>query len=138
MLPLEEWRMGFDERFPIYRQIVNELSRSLVRGKVAPGERIPSIRDMSLALRVNTNTVQRAYQELERNSIIFSQRGTGYFVMEDTHMIDRVKSGMVRDSVSRFLQEMTSLGFSRDEIVSALEIQMKEGTDNVADDGARS
>jgi DNA-binding transcriptional regulator YhcF (GntR family) len=130
--------MGFDERFPIYRQIVNELSRSLVRGKVAPGERIPSIRDMSLALRVNTNTVQRAYQELERNSIIFSQRGTGYFVMEDTHMIDRVKSGMVRDSVSRFLQEMTSLGFSRDEIVSALEIQMKEGTDNVADDGARS
>lgn len=136
MLPTQQWRDDFDERYPIYQQIVNRFSRSLVRSELNPGDRVPSIRDMALALRVNTNTIQRAYQELERNELIFSQRGTGYFVVQDEKMIERVKLDMVRESATRFLQEMRALGLSDAQILAELKSQIEtEGTGDGADDG---
>lgn len=127
MTAIESWRTEFDERFPIYRQIVDRFSRSLVKGEIASGDRIPSIRDMALLLKVNTNTIQRAYQELERKDLIFSQRGTGYFVMNDDNMVSRIKTEMVQDVTSRFLEEMRALGFEDNEILSELREQIQCG-----------
>lgn len=131
MLPMESWRTDFDERYPIYQQIVNRFSRSLVKGELEPGERIPSIRDLAISLKVNTNTIQRAYQEMERNNLIFSQRGTGYFVMKDEQMVERVRDDMVRESTSRFLEEMRALGYNNKQILSELSRQLGgEGEDH--------
>jgi len=118
MLPHESIREEFDERFPIYEQIVQRFCRSVVSRRLKPGERIPSIRDTALVLKVNTNTVQRAYQEMERKNLIFSQRGTGYFIMNDETMVTSMKYEMVKDSVTRFLSEMRLLGFNNIEILT--------------------
>jgi GntR family transcriptional regulator len=117
---MESWRIGFDGQSPIYRQIVSRFARSVVRGELTPGDRVPSIRDTALALKVNTNTVQRAYQEMERKRMIFSQRGTGYFVAPDSQTADRIRAEMVHESVGRFLDEMRSLGFGDAQILDAL------------------
>lgn len=127
MLPIEGWQAGFDERYPIYQQIISHFSRSLVKGEIAPGERIPSIRDLAVLLKVNANTIQRAYQEMERSQLIYSQRGTGYFVMNNEHIVEDVKTSMVRETASRFLGEMRALGFADKQIVSELSKQLEEG-----------
>lgn len=126
MVAVESWKLAFDGRYPIYEQIVNELCRSLVKGEVQPGERIPSIRDMALALQVNTNTIQRAYQEMERRQIIFSQRGTGYFVMENEALVQEIRRDMVQTSMQGFVENMKSLGFKPAEILDELQQYMKE------------
>jgi len=133
MLPIEVG--GFDERIPIYRQIIDRFSQSLVRGTLIPGDRIPSIRELAVDLKVNSNTIQRAYQEMERDAMIYSKRGTGYFIMNDNELPIRVKGAMVRETTSRFLQEMYALGFSGKDILTEVERQMggKESEHDTAD-----
>lgn len=114
--------MQFDERSPIYEQIVLHFCRRVVKGELVPGERIPSIRDLAMELSVNTNTVQRAYQEMERRQIIYSKRGTGYFIVEGGELMSDIKTEMVREAITRFLEEMRSLGFSGDEIRKELDL----------------
>ena len=126
MLPTENWRVDFDSRYPIYQQIIVHFSRALIRGDVNPGDRIPSIRDLSAALKVNTNTIQRAYQEMEREQLIYSQRGTGYFIMDNETITVKVRKEMVSRTISVFLEEMRAMNFSDNQIMSELESQIKE------------
>lgn len=127
MLIVENWRISFDERSPIYLQIMNQFCRSLVKGDLEPGDRIPSIRDLALMLQVNTNTIQRAYQEMERKQLIFSQRGMGYFVMQDENIVQSVREEMVQNAAAHFLDEMRALGYQDSQILNELEQQMKGG-----------
>jgi len=120
----------FDERSPIYEQIVTGFYRALVKGELTPESRIPSIRELAMQLKVNTNTVQRAYLEMERRGLIFSKRGTGYFIAEDGNMVDGIKTEMVKDAVSRFIEEMRALGFDNNQIKNEIENAINQGGGN--------
>ena len=126
---LEQWSLSFDDRMPIYRQIILEFNRAFVRGDIKPGDRIPSIRELSAMLRVNTNTIQRVYQEMERDEIINSKRGTGYFFTEDMNMTENIRHDLAMESLQRFVEEMRALGCAYKEIFSELESYMKEGVE---------
>lgn len=134
MLPWNDWSLDFDQRLPIYSQITDRFCRALVKGEIAPSNRVPSIRESAIALKVNANTVQRAYQELERMQLIFSRRGTGYFVTEDTNMVQQVRIDMAEESMKGFLSQMRALGFSDGQIIERLSQVMKGGTEDVIDD----
>ena len=129
----ESWHWDFDDRTPIYRQIVLRFSRAFVRGEIPPGERVPSIREMSALLRVNTNTVQRAYQELEREAMIGSRRGTGYFFTEDETMLDNTRHALALESLQRFVEEMRALGCKDEDILGELTAYMKGDARHDAD-----
>lgn len=134
MNPWENWSTEFNDKTPIYSQIIMLFSRSFARGEIKTGERIPSIRDMAMNLKVNANTMQRVYQEMERSGLITSKRGTGYFFTEDKTMVEKVNSSMAHESVSRFLEEMRSLGFSNKQIMSEISKLMEgEETNGGAD-----
>ena len=120
MLLLEQWRLEFDDRMPIYRQIILQFSQAFVRGDIKPGERIPSIREISALLKVNTNTMQRVYQEMERTELISSKRGTGYFFTEDNNMAEKIRKKLTGDAISEFLAEMRALGCKDTEIINEL------------------
>lgn len=136
MNPWENWSTEFHDKAPIYSQIITLFSRSFARGEIQTGERIPSIRDMALQLKVNANTMQRVYQEMERSGLITSKRGTGYFFTEDNTMVEKVNNGMARESVGRFLEEMHALGFSNEQILSEISKLMKgDGTNGGTDTG---
>ena len=126
----QQWRLAFDDKMPIYRQIILQFSRAFVRSEIAPGERILSIREMSALLQVNTNTMQRAYQEMERDGLISSKRGTGYFFTEDEKMIEKTRETLAFGSQSRFVEEMRALGCQDGEILEKLKIYMKKGAGN--------
>ena len=125
MLLWEQWRLAFDDRMPIYRQIILHFSQAFVRGDIRPGERIPSIREMSAFLKVNTNTMQRVYQEMERDGLVSSKRGTGYFITEELEMIEKMRHDMAIGSQRRFVEEMRALGCSDKEILSEIEFFIK-------------
>jgi GntR family transcriptional regulator len=72
-----------DSHVPIYQQIVDHIRRSVAAGVYRPGEPIPSLRQMALDLVVNPNTVQRAYEQLEREGLIQARKGLGMFVTEN-------------------------------------------------------
>ena len=134
MNPWENWSTDFDERAPIYSQIVILFCRSFVKGEIKAGDRIPSIRDMALTLKVNANTIQRTYQEMERSELINSKRGTGYFFTEDKGMIEKISNSMARESMTRFLKEMRALGYPDKQIINELEDLIKGGESNSGSD----
>ena len=121
----EKWSLAFDDRLPIYRQIILQFSRAFVRGDIKPGDRIPSIRELSVLLKVNTNTIQRVYQEMERDRLISSKRGTGYFFTEETDMMENTRKSLAHDSLKRFVEEMRAIGCADRDILDELKRFMK-------------
>jgi len=120
-MTLEELKKpNFDPNLPIYMQIMNFVKKLIVRGILKPGDKIPSVRDMALFLGVNPNTVQKAYEELEREGAIFTKRGQGNFVNENENIVERIKETMVKELVERYRKELEELGISKKEIFELL------------------
>lgn len=113
--------MNFKDNLPIYIQIMNLIKKRIILGELKEGEKLPSVREMSTELKVNPNTIQRSYQELEREDLVSTQRGTGSFVTEDMSIINELKKNMANNIVEGFLKEMKSIGFNRSEIISLID-----------------
>lgn len=109
-------KMNFESNLPIYIQIMNLIKTKIVSGELKRGDKLPSVRELSKELKVNPNTIQRAYQELEREEFVYTQRGMGTFVTENTDTIQNVKKSMATGLIDQFFSEMKNLGFKNDEI----------------------
>lgn len=116
----------FDGKTPIYIQIMDYIKQNIISGKINPGDKLPSVREMSALLKVNPNTLQRAYQELERENITYTQRGMGTFVKEDKEMIQVLKKDMAKEVINSFVEKMKNIGFTEKEIVKIIEEKLKE------------
>ena len=112
--------MNFDDNLPIYIQIMNLIKSNMVSGEINRGDKLASVREFSKELKVNPNTIQRAYQELERENLVFTQRGMGTFVTEDEKIIKKLKKDMATEIVNNFLMEMKKIGFKPDEIIDII------------------
>ena len=106
----------FNNSVPIYLQIVSEIKKQIVSGKLIPGERIPSVRELALTYKVNPNTMQKALIELEENGLIKTERTNGKFVTEDENMINKIKNDYADNLTQNYLSEMISLGITKQEI----------------------
>lgn len=113
----------FREDVPIYTQLVGQLQRQLINGQLAPGDRLPSVRDLAAQAGVNPNTMQRALTELERQGLVYSQRTAGRFVTEDAAAIQAVKEELARTQLRDFLAAMAQLGFQREEIIRLIQTE---------------
>jgi GntR family transcriptional regulator len=109
--------MKFNPTVPIYLQIMESIKKDIVTGVLVHGERVESVRALSEKFGVNLNTMQRACSELEREQVIFTQRGVGSFVTEDKSVISTLKLEMSRGLVDDFVNGMNSLGISKSEIL---------------------
>ncbi|WP_428909507.1 GntR family transcriptional regulator [Niallia sp. Krafla_26] len=108
--------MDFNSNLPIYMQIMNSIKTKIVSGEFKRGDKLPSVRDFSKELKVNPSTIQRAYQELEREEFVYTQRGMGTFVTENIDTIQSVKKNMASSLMDQLFNEMKDLGFTSDEI----------------------
>ena len=106
----------FNNSVPIYLQIVSEIKKQIVSGKLIPGERIPSVRELALTYKVNPNTMQKALIELEENGLIKTERTNGKFVTEDENIINKIKNDYSDNLTQNYLSEMISLGITKQEI----------------------
>jgi len=116
----------FDNNLPIYLQIMNYIKLQIVTGKLGPGEKIPSVRELASELKINPNTIQRTFQELEREGVAESKRGLGRFVTSEDEKIMSIKKEMASDLLQRFIGGMKELGFDNDNIVKIVAESVKD------------
>ncbi|OXT07308.1 GntR family transcriptional regulator [Thermoanaerobacterium thermosaccharolyticum] len=119
-------KVEFNEKMPIYIQIMDMIKRDIVTKKLNGGDKLPSVREMAESLKVNPNTVQRAYQELERENVTYTQRGMGTFITENTEKLASLKREMAKEIVESFVTGMRSLGFNSNEILEIVEEYLKK------------
>ena len=120
----------FRDDLPIYSQLVEQIQLAIVSGTFRPGERLASVRDMASEAGVNPNTMQRALQELERESMVYSQRTSGRYVTEDMQVIERAKKQFAEEQIRGFLEAMRKLGYQQEEILSMLKERKDEHADS--------
>lgn len=110
----------FNNDMPIYTQLVSQIKFGIVSGELPPGERLSTVRDLAAEAGVNPNTMQRAFQELEREGLVYSQRSNGRFVTEDVSIIENAKTALARQHIDTFMAAMKQLGYETDEIITLL------------------
>jgi GntR family transcriptional regulator len=119
---------------PIYLQIADGIRESVASGVYVPGETIPSLKAMALQVQVNPNTVQKAYDELAREGLIYSQRGKGLFVAEQGKSSAKTSAQQsVRRTFREGIRAARAVGMSVPEIrkvfAAALDDSSKKGSD---------
>lgn len=118
--------MNFKDNLPIYIQIINIIKKRIVSGDLKEGEKLPSVRELATEVKTNPNTVQRAYSELEREDLVYTQRGMGTFLTEDENIIVKLRDSMASNIVRSFILDMKSMGFKEKDILDLLNENMKE------------
>ena len=103
---------------PVYRQLIEQVENAVVSGRLRSGDRLPTIRALSVALKINPNTIAKAYNELEIRGILKTQVGSGTFIAEKTTEADKDRrESKINEALGRFLREMNGLGLSKEEII---------------------
>ena len=109
-----------DDPRPVFRQIVDEVERCAVTGLLRPHEALPAVRELAKQLKVNPNTVQQAYRELERAGTAYVRRGVGTFVAQKNQASAAKRSALARDIANRFLREGFRHGLLASDLMRAL------------------
>ncbi len=101
-----------DKNRPICPQICEQLSFEIASGNYKPGERIPSVREIALEAGVNPNTVQKALAILSEQGLIYSMRGSGMFVNDNSDKASQKIEELKQIKTAKYLEEMKLLGMS--------------------------
>jgi GntR family transcriptional regulator len=104
---------------PFYRQIIQFIEHAILAGKLAPGDKLPTIRALAIELKINPNTIAKAYGELELRGIVATQVGSGTYV--SARRADSSKDELMKridEITGRFVRDMAALGLDRDHMVA--------------------
>ncbi|WFR55229.1 GntR family transcriptional regulator [Anaerocolumna sp. AGMB13025] len=113
--------MEFNNNIPIYVQVINEIKKDMVNGVVALGEKLPSGRELAFKYKINPNTANRIYKEMESEEICYTKRGLGTYVTEDVNKLKNIREEMASSLLEHFIEGMKQLGFTKEELIQLLE-----------------
>ncbi len=125
-------RLDFKADAPIYEQIVEQVRQRIAGGALQPGDQLPTVRQLAAELRVNFNTIARAYRMLDEAGLISTQQGRGTYILEpgSGHNTTALREDILAGLAQRYIREAAQLGFSLDEIRQACETQTIKEQDN--------
>ncbi len=108
-------------RQPIYEQIFDQVADQILKGILVPGDKMPSVRSLSMELSTNPNTVQRAYTELDRRGLITSVPGRGSFISNDAvEIVSNHQEGKL-DELEKMLKDFKFAGITRETVMKVVE-----------------
>ncbi|HNW73199.1 MAG TPA: GntR family transcriptional regulator [Bacteroidales bacterium] len=109
---------------PYYRQIIDQIRFGIARGDLKTGEQLPTVRSLAVELKINLNTVAKAYKELEIQNILETQQGTGTFISKtDIQIAEKEKNKKLQDICDEFMAIAQSYGFSINDMINQLQKQ---------------
>lgn len=119
--------LDFHSGLPIYSQIVNQIQSQLVNGILKPGDQLPTVRALASELRVNFNTVARAYRILDEARIISTQQGRGTYITEipPPEVTEKLRKESLTELTKRYISEAYRLGFSEREVSQMVKDSLK-------------
>lgn len=115
-----QWAL--DKTRPICPQLCEQVCVRVAKGEFQPDTRLLSVREVAVAAGVNPNTVQRAFEQLERDGILYSVRGSGWYVSADTDKAKEILSALTKEKTAAYFAAMEALGFD----VNAVKEVVKE------------
>ena len=110
----------FNDKEPIYIQIIRNFKQKIVIGELKIGESIPSRREMAVMIKVNPNTVQKAYKEMEESGIIKTHKNYQSNITEDESIIKRIKQELINESMESFISNMKAINLNKEEIIKII------------------
>ena len=113
-----DWRL--DKKRPICPQICEKLCVLIASGELGAGDRLMSVRDVALKAGVTPNTVQKSFEQLEQQGVIFSKRGSGWYVSENTGIAKDMLNALIRSKTVNYLNDMQTLGLDKKEIIEII------------------
>jgi GntR family transcriptional regulator len=112
---------------PVYRQIIDQVTSGMATGALAPGDQLPTVRQLAVDLSINPNTVIRAYRELEIRGLLQTHQGTGTFISSQEIKPDEAeRQRRLHQLVGDFVARAGSAGFTLDEVLEPLQQMQRE------------
>lgn len=111
----------FDNERPIYIQLVEMIRINIVSGKYQKGQKLPSVRELAIIMKVNPNTMQKALAELENEKLIYTERTNGKYVTEDEKLIEKTKKELAQEKVNNYLKSMENIGINHELAIKYLQ-----------------
>jgi GntR family transcriptional regulator len=109
---------------PFYRQIIDQIKFGIATGNLKTGEQLPTVRSLAVELKVNLNTVAKAYKELEIQNVLETQQGTGTFISDIKVQIPaKDRNNKLKEICNEFSSIAFSYGFSIEDIINQLQKQ---------------
>lgn len=113
--------LDYSSGVPVYRQIIDQIRFGIASGQLKLGEQLPTVRALAVELKVNLNTVSKAYKELEIKNILETQQGSGTFISKTEHVVPEDElEDKLKDICVQFSSIALSYGFSLDEVIQEL------------------
>jgi len=118
----QDFSLNFHSGVPVYVQIVEQVQNHLVRGLLKPGEQLPTVRQMASELRVNFNTIARAYRVLDDAGLISTQQGRGTYILEwlEENRHQQLKRGALLAQARLFFESLVRQGYQPQEVEECL------------------
>ena len=112
---------------PIYEQIIDSIKENILKGILRPGDKLPSVREMSSMITANPNTVSRAYMELERQGVTETLRGKGTFVSSNYKpKVEEESMEKLKDDIKKIIVEAYYMGIEKEDMIEIIEDLYKE------------
>lgn len=119
-------RLDLQSRLPIYEQLKDKIMELVMLEELKAGDQLPSVRTFARELGVNPNTVQKAYQDLEREKVIYSVAGRGSYISSEINLSGRLVSGHI-NKIKQAVQDAKACGIDRAEVLAAVDAVYHKG-----------
>lgn len=118
--------LDYQDRRPLYEQIVEKFQMLILSGAMPPDSRLPSVRQLAMELSINPNTIQRAYMELEQQGLVYPVKGKGSFVSSNIDMIQKQKE-MLKGELKEVIWKARAMGIRKEECLEWVHSWYEEG-----------
>ena len=108
-------------RVPVYEQIIKQVEEQVLTGILKEGDKLPSVRSLSVKLSINPNTIQKAYTELDRRQLIITVPGKGSFISEKAIEVVGENSREKMTELNKIIRELALAGVTKEEIINNIE-----------------
>lgn len=108
-------------RVPVYEQIIKQVEEQVLTGILKEGDKLPSVRSLSVKLSINPNTIQKAYTELDRRQLIITVPGKGSFISEKAIEVVGANSREKMTELNKIIRELALAGVTKEEIINNIE-----------------
>ena len=124
--------LDFRSGIPIYLQVVERIKERLAAGQLRPGDQLPTVRSLAMELRVNFNTIARAYRIMDDSGIISTQQGRGTFILElpSPEVSESIRQKALEELTRRYLADAEQMGVSPEELEEVLNKQVRQWKEN--------
>ena len=121
------FKLDLQSRQPIYEQLKNNIGEMVIIGSLSPDAQLPSVRSLARELGINPNTVQKAYQDLERDKIIYSVAGRGSYISHEIGVVLQLEKGHLQ-KVEQVVELAKRCGISQDQVEDTVRMVYMEGS----------